>query len=91
MSNSQAPTGLARRRRRLPDRETEQRMLDAAVHMVNRTGLAVSLDNIGLEDVIRGGGRLAKCRLPPLAVQGPVHQRSGETAGQERHPGNRRG
>jgi AcrR family transcriptional regulator len=53
MSYSQAPTGLARRRRRLSDRETEQRMLDAAVHMVNRTGLTVSLDNIGLEDVIR--------------------------------------
>src|SRR6266566_4938721 len=67
MTNSQAPTGLARRRRRLSDRETEQRMLGAAVHMVNRTGLAVSLDNIGLEDVIREAGvsRSAVYRLWP--------------------------
>ena len=48
-----APTGLARRGRRLSDRETEQRMLRAAVAMVRRDGLTVSLDNISLEDVIR--------------------------------------
>jgi len=48
-----APTGLARRGRRLPDQETEQRMLQAAVAMVHRTGLTVSLDHISLEDVIR--------------------------------------
>jgi AcrR family transcriptional regulator len=48
-----APTGLARRGRRLSDRETEQRMLRAAVAMVQRTGLTVSLDHISLEDVIR--------------------------------------
>ena len=52
-SNAQAPTGLARRRRRLSDRETEQRMLQAATAMVNRTGLTVSLDHISLEEVIR--------------------------------------
>jgi AcrR family transcriptional regulator len=49
----QAPTGLARRRRRLSDQETEQRMLRAAMAMVNRTGLTVSLDHISFEDVIR--------------------------------------
>jgi AcrR family transcriptional regulator len=52
-SNAQAPTGLARRGRRLSDRETEQRMLGAATAMVNRTGLTVSLDHISLEEVIR--------------------------------------
>ena len=53
MSHPQQPTGLGRRRRRLSDAETERRMLRAAVAMVNRTGLTVSLDHIGLEDVIR--------------------------------------
>jgi AcrR family transcriptional regulator len=48
-----APTGLARRGRRLSDHETEQRMLRTAVTMVRRDGLTVSLDNISLEDVIR--------------------------------------
>lgn len=51
-----APTGLGRRARRLSDRETEQRMLQAAVAMVNRTGLTVSLDHISFEDVIRDAG-----------------------------------
>jgi AcrR family transcriptional regulator len=49
----QAPTGLARRGRRLSDHETEQRMLQAAVAMVNRAGLTVSLEHISLEEVIR--------------------------------------
>ncbi len=53
MDHSQAPTGLARRARRLSDHETEQRMLQAAVAMVNRAGLTVSLDHISLEEVIR--------------------------------------
>ena len=48
-----APTGLGRRGRRLPDRETERRMLQAAVAMVHGTGLTVSLDHISFEDVIR--------------------------------------
>ncbi|HXY43315.1 MAG TPA: TetR/AcrR family transcriptional regulator [Acidimicrobiales bacterium] len=48
-----SPTGLARRRRRLSDRETQQRMLQAAVDMVNLTGLTVSLEHISFEDVIR--------------------------------------
>ena len=52
-SNAQAPTGLARRGRRLSDRQTEQRMLQAATAMVHRTGLTVSLDHISLEEVIR--------------------------------------
>ncbi|MGO9778292.1 MAG: TetR/AcrR family transcriptional regulator [Streptosporangiaceae bacterium] len=52
-TDSRAPTGLARRGRRLPDRETERRMLQAAMAMVHRTGLTVSLDHISFEDVIR--------------------------------------
>jgi AcrR family transcriptional regulator len=53
MAASQAPTGLARRGRRLSDRETEQRMLRTAVNMVSSAGLTVSLDHISLEEVIR--------------------------------------
>ncbi len=56
MSGDLAPTGLARRRQRLTDKETERRMLDAAVDMVNRTGLTVSLEHISLEEVIRAAG-----------------------------------
>jgi AcrR family transcriptional regulator len=48
-----APTGLARRGRRLSDQETERRMLRAAMAMVNRTGLTVSLDHLSFEDIIR--------------------------------------
>ena len=50
------PTGLARRGRRLSDQETEQRMLRAAVAMVSRTGLTVSLDHISFEDIMRDAG-----------------------------------
>ena len=53
MNEALTPTGLGRRGRRLSDHETEQRMLQAAVRMVNRNGLTVSLDHISLEDVIR--------------------------------------
>ncbi len=52
-TEAQPPTGLARRGRRLSDQETRQRMLRAAVAMVSRTGLTVSLDHISFEDVIR--------------------------------------
>jgi AcrR family transcriptional regulator len=48
-----APTGLGRRNRRLSDEETRDRMLRAAIEMINRTGLTVSLDHIRFEDVIR--------------------------------------
>jgi AcrR family transcriptional regulator len=48
-----APTGLGRRNRRLSDQETRDRMLRAAMDMINRTGLTVSLDHIRFEDVIR--------------------------------------
>jgi AcrR family transcriptional regulator len=51
-----APSGLARRNRRLSDRETRDRMLRAAIEMINRTGLTVSLDHISFEDVIRAAG-----------------------------------
>ena len=53
METSPLPvTGLVRRRRRLSDKETEQRMLHTAVSMVNQTGLTVSLDHISFEDLI---------------------------------------
>jgi AcrR family transcriptional regulator len=48
-----SPTGLARRSRRLSDQETRDRMLRAAIEMINRTGLTVSLDHISFEEVIR--------------------------------------
>ena len=47
------PTGLARRERRLSDQETERRMLSAALAIVSRTGLTVSLDHLSFEDIIR--------------------------------------
>jgi AcrR family transcriptional regulator len=53
VSNPQRPTGLGRRGRRLSDRETEHRMLHAAMAMVSQAGLTVSLDHISFEDVIR--------------------------------------
>jgi AcrR family transcriptional regulator len=53
MARSQTPTGLARRGRRLPEDETERRMLGTALAMVHRTGLTVSLEHISFEDVIR--------------------------------------
>jgi AcrR family transcriptional regulator len=53
MADSRAPTGLGRRGRRLPEDETERRMLRAALGIVNRTGLTVSLEHISFEDVIR--------------------------------------
>lgn len=56
MSTGSEPTGLTRRRRRLSDRETERRMLDRAVAMVNAAGLTVSLEHISLEEVIREAG-----------------------------------
>ncbi|MBB6174036.1 AcrR family transcriptional regulator [Nocardiopsis mwathae] len=49
-------TGVTRRRRRLTDQETEQRMLQAAVDQVNSAGLTVSLEHISFEDVIRDAG-----------------------------------
>ncbi len=51
-----APTGVGRRRRRLSDEQTEQRMLQAALARVNEAGLTVSLDHISFEDVIRDAG-----------------------------------
>jgi AcrR family transcriptional regulator len=56
MADSQAPTGLARRGRRLPEEETERRMLQAALAVVHETGLTVSLEHISFEDVIREAG-----------------------------------
>jgi AcrR family transcriptional regulator len=54
--DTDTPTGLARRRRRLTNDETERRMLQAAVDMVNRSGLTVSLEHIRFEDVIHDAG-----------------------------------
>jgi AcrR family transcriptional regulator len=56
MPTDREPTGLSRKRRRLSDRETEQRMLDTAVGMINEAGLTVSLEHISLEEVIREAG-----------------------------------
>ena len=56
IQDASAPTGLTRRRRRLSDEETEQRMLHAALAMVNQAGLTVSLEHISFEDVIRDAG-----------------------------------
>jgi AcrR family transcriptional regulator len=53
MIRSQTPTGLSRRGRRLSDHETEQRMLHAALDVVRRTGLTVSLEHISFEELIR--------------------------------------
>ena len=47
------PTGLARRGVRLSDEETARRMLAAAVAMVRRAGLTVSLEHIAIEEIIR--------------------------------------
>lgn len=57
MSGDTSPGAmLTGRRRRMPDQETERRMLRAATDMVNRTGLTVSLEHISFEDVIRDAG-----------------------------------
>jgi AcrR family transcriptional regulator len=53
MADLLGPTGLARRGRRLPEDETEQRMLRSALAMVHQSGLTVSLEHISFEDVIR--------------------------------------
>src|SRR5690606_4665978 len=55
-AHSSPETGLGRRRRRISDAETEERMLAAAVEMINETGLAVSLEHLRFEDVIRAAG-----------------------------------
>jgi AcrR family transcriptional regulator len=55
-SQQPAPTGLARRQRRLSDEETAQRTLQAAIDQVAATGLTVSLEHISFEEVIRQAG-----------------------------------
>ena len=52
----QAPSGLARRARRLSESETARRLLDTAVDSLTRTGLTVGLDHISLEELIREAG-----------------------------------
>lgn len=49
-------TGVARRRQRLSDAETADRMLEAAKAMVVGGGLTVSLEHLSFEDVIRDAG-----------------------------------
>ena len=56
MAEGTGPTGLGRRRRRLSDEETERRTLQAAIDMVHRSGLTVSLEHISFEEVIREAG-----------------------------------
>lgn len=56
-STSPGPaTGVARRRQRLSDAETADRMLAAARAMVVDGGLTVSLEHLSFEDVIRDAG-----------------------------------
>jgi AcrR family transcriptional regulator len=55
-TSSTKPTGLARRNNRLSEEETERRMLEAAMTLVARSGLTVSLDHLSLEEVIREAG-----------------------------------
>lgn len=50
------PSTIGRRRPRLSDEQTEQRMLATAAQALSREGLTVSLDHIRLEDVIREAG-----------------------------------
>jgi AcrR family transcriptional regulator len=57
LPNTQAAaSGLARRERRIPLKETEERMLGAAVDVLTEEGLTVSLDHISFEEVIRRAG-----------------------------------
>lgn len=56
MAHQPQETGLGRRRKRISDTETEERMLAAAAEMINETGLTVSLEHLRLEDVIRAAG-----------------------------------
>jgi len=51
-----APTGLARRRARLSDAQTERRMLDAGLDLMDARGLTVSLEHLGFEEVIAAAG-----------------------------------
>ncbi|NNN13427.1 MAG: TetR/AcrR family transcriptional regulator [Acidimicrobiaceae bacterium] len=52
----QTPTGLARRPQRLSGQATTDRMLKTAVAMLGNSGLAVSLEHVSLEEVIREAG-----------------------------------
>lgn len=49
---SRTPTGVARRRPRISDAETGDRMLRAALDLVSERGLTVGLDHLSLEAVI---------------------------------------
>jgi AcrR family transcriptional regulator len=51
-----APTGVARRRPRLSDAQTERRMLDAGLQVVDAGGFTVSLEHLGFEEVIASAG-----------------------------------
>jgi AcrR family transcriptional regulator len=48
----QGPTGVSRRRTRISDAETEERMIQAALDLVADAGLTVSLDHLSMETVI---------------------------------------
>lgn len=52
-AEDRTPTGLTRRRRRLSDEETAERMLQTAMEAIAESGLTVSLEHLSLEDVIR--------------------------------------
>lgn len=50
------PTGLTRRRARLSDAQTERRMLDAGLDLMDARGLTVGLEHLGFEEVIAAAG-----------------------------------
>ncbi|ATL67974.1 TetR/AcrR family transcriptional regulator [Nocardia terpenica] len=56
MSDPIPAAGVSRRRSRLSDEQTAQRMLAAATAMVERAGLTVSLEHLSFEEVIRAAG-----------------------------------
>lgn len=55
-SSSQPPTGAARRRKRMSDADTRQRMLDTAVQLITQRGMSVSLEHLSFEEIIQAAG-----------------------------------
>jgi AcrR family transcriptional regulator len=53
MTEATAKAAGARRRRRLSDQESAERMIAAAIDMIRESGLTVSLEHLSVEDVIR--------------------------------------
>lgn len=56
MNSEGQGSGLVRRRKRLTDKETEERMMAAALDGIRAKGLSVSVDHFNLEELIRQAG-----------------------------------